>query len=313
MTDYSEAQLEAQGRLRERATFRDDCWLFPTPRGCDYGQLSFRSRRWRAHRLAWFAWFGEPSGGYRVSQDCGHSACVNPAHLRCERATSRVQSGREPVAWTTENLRALLGSGDVVFTPTCWVWRGKLSTSGRHPQARVAGHRVEAYRAVWELYRGPIPRGQVVNRDCGRRNCVNPLHMSLSSFAETNRRGNSPSAINARKRLCPEGHPYPPYEPGETRVCAICHPDAPQERTPKTHCLNGHPRTPENLYAVKLGGSLACLVCRKEREKARWQDPEFKARQRELARARRQTPEGRAKAREHERRKRARRKARNAQ
>ncbi len=87
----------------------------------------------------------------------------------------------------------------------CWLWLGKLTPLGysriRNPVGAF-GHRV-----AWELYRGPIPAGMVIDHICRERSCVNPDHLRVVS-RRTNAVENSLCfvAINAQKKRCVHGH-----------------------------------------------------------------------------------------------------------
>lgn len=72
------------------------------------------------------------------------------------------------------------------ITP-CKPWRGpRRKRDGyplvyvylRGPLGTITGSRVEyAHRLVYEAEHGPIPPGYVVTWRCGRRGCVEPLHL----------------------------------------------------------------------------------------------------------------------------------------
>lgn len=116
----------------------------------------------------------------------------------------------------------------------CWVWTASLTGQGYgqfHPTG-IRGN-VGAHRWSFEDQRGPIPAGFEVDHLCGRRNCVNPEHLHAVAPLENKMRGNSPTAINARK----------------------------------THCVHGHPLSGDNLYAHRRkDGTLKreCRTCRRE-------------------------------------------------
>lgn len=83
----------------------------------------------------------------------------------------------------------------VVKTETCWVWRGALDDLGygRFSVGRTGSspfrRQVRAHRYAWELDRGPIPEGLVIDHLCGRRSCVNPDHLEPVTIEENTRRG----------------------------------------------------------------------------------------------------------------------------
>jgi hypothetical protein len=104
----------------------------------------------------------------------------------------------------------------IAVTDGCWDWTGGktsqgyglFSTTGQNADQTVA------HRVVYELLVGPIPEGLVLDHLCRRPNCVRPDHLEPVLFRENVIRGIGPTAINAAK----------------------------------THCINGHELTPENTY-----------------------------------------------------------------
>lgn len=84
----------------------------------------------------------------------------------------------------------------------CLIWTGGLRTNG------YVGISLYAHRIVWELHRGPIPDGLVVDHMCRCRVCLNPEHMRVVTHDENIMSGSSPSAWNARKTHCMHGHPW---------------------------------------------------------------------------------------------------------
>jgi hypothetical protein len=55
---------------------------------------------------------------------------------------------------------------------------------------------------------GAVPEGLELDHLCRVRGCVNPKHLEPVTHRENLMRGESWSAVNARKTHCPEGHPY---------------------------------------------------------------------------------------------------------
>lgn len=102
----------------------------------------------------------------------------------------------------------------------CWTWIGGLSTKG-YGRFWDKGRHVLAHRFAYELLVGAIPDELTLDhrchtRDaackggdtCPHRSCVNPEHLlPMTSVENAMQTPNSPTVINARKRLCVRGHP----------------------------------------------------------------------------------------------------------
>jgi hypothetical protein len=89
----------------------------------------------------------------------------------------------------------------------CWPWTAAVMPTG-YGIFGVAGTSRLAHRIAFELARGPIPTGMVLDHLCRNRACCNPEHMEPVTQIENVRRGISPSAVHRRKTTCPQGHPY---------------------------------------------------------------------------------------------------------
>ena len=116
----------------------------------------------------------------------------------------------------------------------CWVWTGCISSNG-YARVTWAGRVENAHRVVWRLLTGrDVPTGMEMDHLCRNRACVNPAHLEVVDKRTNTLRGIGPTAINARK----------------------------------THCNEGHPFTEENTY-VESGGGRRCRTCRAEKNRQR--------------------------------------------
>lgn len=114
----------------------------------------------------------------------------------------------------------------------CWRYRGGDTKNGYRKINLIAHGRgyVLAHRIGYELHKGPIPDGLVIDHLCFNKWCVNPDHLEAVTQTENVRRATS----------------YPFAEV----------------------CVRGHQRTPENTVYRKNGRIHDCLDCRRERQAA---------------------------------------------
>lgn len=114
--------------------------------------------------------------------------------------------------------------GDGPLQQPCWAWTGKLKDG--YARIRVYGVIMRAHRYAYEIYRGGIPAGKVLDHLCRQRHCVNPYHLEIVSPKENTLRGESAPALNAQKNACPAGHVYTEsntYRDGRNkRYCREC-------------------------------------------------------------------------------------------
>lgn len=110
----------------------------------------------------------------------------------------------------------------------CWLWTGAKTNAGYGQLVRrVGGKQVStmAHRWAYEATVGPLPEGTHGDHLCRTPACVNPAHLEPVTVRENLLRGVSPSAINARKTACKNGHPLSGdnlHEWRGRRGCRIC-------------------------------------------------------------------------------------------
>lgn len=110
----------------------------------------------------------------------------------------------------------------------CLEWTGAVQSSGYGSFGGGDGKSYLAHRWIWEYANGPIPDGLVLDHVCHNRKCQETAHMRTCSSAENILAPNSmaPSAENARRTACVEGHPFSGanllIRPRGNRTCREC-------------------------------------------------------------------------------------------
>lgn len=108
----------------------------------------------------------------------------------------------------------------------CWEWRA-ARTGGGYGYIHWDGRTCLAHRVVYELLRGPIDAGLVIDHLCRNRGCVNPVHLEPVTERVNILRGNSPWALGSKQTHCKRGHPFDEentyVRPDRgARVCRAC-------------------------------------------------------------------------------------------
>lgn len=116
--------------------------------------------------------------------------------------------------------------GYVIQENGCWEWVGAHHHKGYGMWDGKGIDRL-AHREMYKRHKGPIAPGLQIDHLCKNPPCVNPDHLEAVTQRENNRRSDSPTARNAKKRRCPRGHPYVfrhygrrKYHP--QRICLEC-------------------------------------------------------------------------------------------
>jgi hypothetical protein len=95
-------------------------------------------------------------------------------------------------------------------TDGCWNWTGNVSKHGYGVMRCKGLSSYMVHRYSYELLRGPIPQGLVLDHLCRNRRCVNPEHLEIVTSVENVMRGEGFAPKNAAKTHCDKGHEFTP-------------------------------------------------------------------------------------------------------
>ena len=106
----------------------------------------------------------------------------------------------------------------------CWLWKGSKQLSG-YGLFSINGKTCTSHRSAYEYWNGEIPNGLQIDHLCRNTSCCNPNHLEAVTPKENTLRGIGPSAINAKKTHCSNGHAFAEeniYSSEGHRICKIC-------------------------------------------------------------------------------------------
>jgi hypothetical protein len=110
---------------------------------------------------------------------------------------------------------------------TCWLWNAAVNKEGYGEiKAEQGNKKYKAHRVAYELYKGPIPDGLVIDHICRNTSCVNPDHLRAITKVENTMIGFGYMAKLARRDCCNHGHPFTAENTisknGKRRKCRTC-------------------------------------------------------------------------------------------
>lgn len=69
----------------------------------------------------------------------------------------------------------------------CWIWTGAVHKSG-YATIKWQGKATVAHRVMYELHKGKIPEGLVLDHICSVKLCVNPDHLEPVTYSINTKR-----------------------------------------------------------------------------------------------------------------------------
>lgn len=132
----------------------------------------------------------------------------------------------------------------VYKTDTCWWWHRPNVLGYGQFSVRIESKPVSflAHRVSYELVKGFIPTGLVVDHLCQNPLCVNPDHLEAVSHFTNLLRSNNFVSVNMITTHCPRGHKYTLENTRASktnrRACKICHRERERDRRARKvhHC-----------------------------------------------------------------------------
>ncbi len=92
-----------------------------------------------------------------------------------------------------------------VLGTACWLWAAGLGAGG-YGKTTLRHKTLLAHRVAYELERGPIPPGLMLDHLCRVRRCVRPDHLEPVTARENTARSETPGAAMIRTGVCQRGH-----------------------------------------------------------------------------------------------------------
>ncbi|MFJ2722413.1 HNH endonuclease signature motif containing protein [Streptomyces sp. NPDC087437] len=123
-------------------------------------------------------------------------------------ATIELPSGRE-YRVTLSDLKRISDKAEVSEDGQHVLWKGAKTPDG-YGKVHIGGHTMPVHRVVYLISRGQIPDELVLDHRCRIRHCCNPACLVPVTHAENILSGEGPTAINARKTHCKDGHEFTP-------------------------------------------------------------------------------------------------------
>jgi len=195
----------------------NQCWLWTGAKAVGYGAWGHPCGRMvKAHRYAFFLFYGGDPYPATVLHDCDTPACCNPHHMslgdNTQNALDAISRGRrpskqEPVpATTAKRRRTPKGSSCIPLPPIyasdrerfeakyikgpveqCWEWTAAKTPRGYGVFEFCSGGKASSSRAnrvAYAIHHDADPYPHLVRHICDNPPCVNPHHLVLGDHIE---------------------------------------------------------------------------------------------------------------------------------
>lgn len=132
---------------------------------------------------------------------------------------------------TSEDARRFLCKVSAPDENGCMIWKASRGGDRNYGRFYIKNLAYMAHRIALVISgRKPLP-GQVADHMCKNTMCVNPAHLRwVSDYQSQTENCDSPAAINRRKTVCKNGHPFTPentythtVNSKKCRRCMACH------------------------------------------------------------------------------------------
>jgi len=100
--------------------------------------------------------------------------------------------------------RHVIESRITVSADGCWIWQRALSSG--YGNIKHVGRMWRAHRLSYVAWRGPIPKGLVLDHLCLNKSCVNPWHLEAVTDHANILRAFGVPAPGDTKTICRNGH-----------------------------------------------------------------------------------------------------------
>jgi hypothetical protein len=161
------------------------CWIWQrlvTPRR--YGRMRVGHTMQYAHRVYYERYRGPIPAGLHLDQANtirrGNGRACRECQRQAVRESQRKRWARLAASGETYPRKLIEGFPAVDYwvdpVSGCWVWQRHLGLEG-YALKRRDGKKMPAHRYYYELYKGPIPEGLLLDHLCRNRTCVNPAHL----------------------------------------------------------------------------------------------------------------------------------------